>query len=234
MKIINATEITATKGTYLIYGHPGMGKTTALKYLPGKTLVLDVDRTSKVLKNCEHIDIAEVDNIDTFNNWTTILTELVSSYKDKYDNIAVDNISELERCILSSLGSAGKNKGVPAQGDYQYMQFKLTNSLRYLKNVGSNIVLTAWERSDTYTDADGTQYTRSFPQLNDKIVNNVCGLCDVVAKLMINGEGKRGFALTATNSTYAKNQLDTRKGCLQNELIINNEGDTNGASPVSN
>ena len=50
LQITNAADIKTTKGTYLIYGHPGMGKTTALKYLPGKTLVLDVDRTSKVLK----------------------------------------------------------------------------------------------------------------------------------------------------------------------------------------
>lgn len=219
-KITNATELKNSKGTYLIYGAPGMGKTTALKYLPGKTLVLDVDRTSKVLKGCKHIDIIEVDNINTWDFWEKLILELYKNYKGKYDNIAVDNVSELERCILSDLGSKGRNKGVPSQGDYQYMQFRLVNSLRYMKNLDCNIIWTAWETTDLYTTAEGQQFNRSYPQINGKILNNVLGLCDVVARLMINGEGQRGFVMTATNSIFAKNQLDDRKGCLQHELIL--------------
>lgn len=219
-KITNATELKNSKGTYLIYGAPGMGKTTALKYLPGKTLVLDVDRTSKVLKGCKYIDIIEVDNINTWDFWEQLILELYKNYKGKYDNIAVDNVSELERCILSDLGSKGRNKGVPSQGDYQYMQFRLVNSLRYMKNLDCNIIWTAWETTDLYTTADGQQFNRTYPQINGKILNNVLGLCDVVARLMINGEGQRGFVMSATNSIFAKNQLDDRKGCLQNELIL--------------
>lgn len=100
------------------------------------------------------------------------------------------------------------------------MQFRIVNSLRYLKNVGSNIIFMAWESDDLYIDSDGRQYNRSFPQINKKILNNVLGLCDVVARLMINSEGERGFILSATNSTYAKNQIDDRRGCLQSELIL--------------
>ncbi len=230
LQITNAADIKTTKGTYLIYGPPGMGKTTALKYLPGKTLVLDVDRTSKVLKGCKNIDIVEVDNINTWDFWEKLIIELYENYRGKYDNIAVDNVSELERCILSDLGSQGKNKGVPSQGDYQYMQFRLVNSLRYMKNLDMNIIWTAWEITDSFQDANGQYYNRAFPQINHKIMNNVLGLCDVVGKLAINSEGQRGFILTASNSTFAKNQLDNRKGCLQNELIL--AGDVSGTKAV--
>lgn len=221
LNITKAKDIRETKGTYLIYAPPGMGKTTALKFLPGKTLVLDVDRTSKVLRGSENIDIIEVDNINTWDYWEKLIVELYQSYKGKYDNICIDNVSELERCILSDLGSKGKNKGVPAQGDYQYMQFRLVNSLRYMKNLDCNIIWTAWETTDLYTDSNGQQFNRSFPQINGKILNNVLGLCDIVGRLTINSEGKRGFILSATNSTFAKNQLDSRIGCLQEELILN-------------
>lgn len=220
LQITKAADIKTAKGTYLIYAPPGMGKTSSLKYLPGKTLVLDIDRTTKVLKGCENIDIAEVDNINTWGHWEKLVVDLYENYRGKYDNIAVDNVSELERCILSDLGRQGKNKGVPAQGDYQYMQFKLVNSLRYMKNLDCNIIWTAWETTDLYQDANGQQFNRSFPQINGKILNNVLGLCDVVGRLLINSEGERGFMLSATNSTYAKNQLDDRKGCLQSELIL--------------
>ncbi|MBT2600908.1 MULTISPECIES: AAA family ATPase [unclassified Oceanobacillus] len=219
LNITNAADIQSDKATYLIYAPPGMGKTTAIKYLPGKTLVLDVDRTTRVLKGEKNIDISYVSNTDTWEEWGKIIVDLEEKYNGVYDNIVVDNISELERCLLSDLGSKGKNKGVPSQGDYQYMQFRIVNSLRYMKNLNSNLVWTAWESTDLFTDSSGQQWNRSFPQINHKILNNILGLCDVVAKLAVNSEDKRGFILSATNSTYAKNQLDDRKGCLQSELI---------------
>ena len=220
LNIVNSENIEEKKGTYLLYGAPGKGKTTTIKFLPGKTLVLDVDRTSHVLKGEPNIDILYIDNIDTWNDWGATLTELVKNYKGKYDNIVVDNITELERCILSSLGAVGKNNGVPSQGDYQYMQFKLVNSLRYLKSLNSNIFFLAWEELDLFQDYDGSQYSIVLPQINRRIRNNILGLCDVVGRLIVKEDGERGYILTASNSTYAKNQLDDRPGCKQNELII--------------
>ncbi|ERN52799.1 AAA family ATPase [Alkalihalophilus marmarensis] len=221
MQIVSAKELSHNQATYLIYGPPGMGKTSSIKSFPGKTLVLDVDRTTKVLKGEENIDIVYVSNTDTWDEWQKIIMELEEKYRGKYNNIVVDNISELERCLLSDLGSKGKNKGVPSQGDYQYMQFRIVNSLRYLKNLGANLIWTAWETDDLFTDSSGHQYNRSYPQINKKIMNNVLGLCDVVGRILIKEDGERGFVLSATNSTYAKNQLDDRKGCKQSELIIN-------------
>lgn len=221
MQINKATDIKTDKGTYLIYGAPGKGKTTSIKYFPGKTLVLDIDRTSRVLKGEPDIDIVYIDNENTWEDWGKTITELSQNFVGKYDNIVVDNVSELERCILSSLGSVGKNNGVPSQADYQYMQFKLVNSLRYMKNLESNLIWTAWEEIDLWTDADGSSYNTALPQINRKIRNNVLGLCDVVGRLMVKEDGERGFVLSATDSTYAKNQLDDRKGCMQSELIVN-------------
>lgn len=219
----SATDIQGKSGTYLLYSPPGMGKTSTIKYLPGRTLVLDIDRTSHVLKGCENIDIIYVDNVNTWEFWEKLLIHIQKNLKGKYDNIVVDNVSELERCLLSDLGSKGKNKGVPAQGDYQYMQFRIVNSLRWMKGLGMRVIFTAWETTDLFTDANSQQFNRAYPQINQKILNNVLGLCDVVGRLMVNSEGGRGYVLTASNSVYAKNQLDDRKGCLQNELIINEE-----------
>ncbi len=225
MKFYSANDIEKIKATYLLYGNPGMGKTTSIKFFPGKTLVLDIDRTSHVLKGCGDIDICEISNINTWADWKETVVQLEKEYKGIYDNIAVDNISELERCVLSALGKEGKNQGVPSQGDYQKMQFMMVNSLRYLKNLGGNIILTAWETTDQYTTPEGQQFNRAFPQLNGKVLNNVMGLCDVVARLMINKDGERGFVLAPTNGVFAKNQLDERKGCLQTQLIIGAENE---------
>lgn len=218
--------------TALLYCPPGVGKSTAIGLIAerskGKTLVLDIDRTiertlkkNEIVKDCSRIDVVQIDNINTFDDWTQTIVELQkmeAAGQLEYDNIAVDNISELERCILSDLGSKGKNKGVPAQADYQYMQFKLVNSLRYMKQLDVNIIWTAWEDVRQITSPDGTAYSQIIPKMSQKIVDNICGLCDVVGKIMVKQDGTHGILLTATQNIYAKNQIDSRKGCLVEDL----------------
>lgn len=219
--------------TALFYCKPGVGKSTAIGLIAerseGNTLVLDIDRTimrtlakGEVVKDTSKVMVCQVDNINTFESWTQAIMEITPDFlkANNITTVAVDNISELERCILSDLGSKGKNKGVPAQADYQYMQFKLVNSLRYMKNWGVNIIWTAWETSEPFVNPDGTQYTRLQPKMSLKIVDNICGLCDIVGWITINKDGDHGILLEATQNIYAKNQVDSRKGCKVEEFII--------------
>ena len=220
--------------TALLYCAPGVGKSTALGLIgeksKGKTLVLDVDRTfvptmakDEVVHDFSKFEVLQVDNINTWTDWTKKLTDLNATKEagklTEYENICVDNISELERCILSDLGRQGKNKGVPAQADYQYMQFKLMDSLRFMKSLGLNVIWTAWETTEDYVTIDGTCYTRSYPKISKKIVDNVCGLCEIVGKIIVNKDGERGVVMEATQNIYAKNQIDTRKICNVKEFI---------------
>ena len=220
--------------TALLYCAPGVGKSTALGLIgeksKGKTLVLDVDRTfvptmakDEVVHDFSKFEVLQVDNINTWTDWMQKLSDLKSVKESgilaDYENICVDNISELERCILSDLGRQGKNKGVPAQADYQYMQFKLMDSLRFMKSLGLNVIWTAWETTEDYVTLDGTCYTRSYPKISKKIVDNVCGLCEIVGKIIVNKDGERGVVMEATQNIYAKNQIDTRKICNVKEFI---------------
>ena len=220
--------------TALLYCAPGVGKSTAIGIIAanskGRTLVLDVDRTfvnamakmDGLKKLAEKIDVIQIDNITTYADWEQTLKELDEKSKAgelKYENICVDNISELERCILSDLGRQGKNKGVPAQADYQYMQFKLVNSLRFMKSWGKNIYWTAWETVENFQNPDGSNYSRLYPKISAKIVDNICGLCDIVGKIHVNKEGVRGLILEAQQNVYAKNQKDDRKSCLIEEFV---------------
>lgn len=227
--------------TALLYCAPGVGKSTAIGLIAeasdGNTLVLDVDRTitktlakKEVVKDTSRILVAPIENrgksaelgIDgTFASWTRFLNDLTPEFiaENNIRTIAVDNISELERCILSDLGAQGKNKGVPAQADYQYMQFKLVNSLRYMKSLGVNVVWTAWETVSDFVNPDGTSYSRIVPKMSLKIVDNICGLCDVVGKILVNKEGQHGILLEATQNIYAKNQIDDRKACRVEDFV---------------
>lgn len=223
--------------TALLYCKPGVGKSTAIGLIAerseGNTLVLDVDRTvqrtlakGEVVKDISKVRIYEIDNINTFDAWTSTLNQITPEWlkENNITTVAVDNISELERCILSDLGAKGKNKGVPAMADYQYMQFKLVNSLRYMKSWGVNIVWTAWEQAEAFTHPDGTQYTRLMPKISAKIVDNICGLCDIVGWIGVNKDGEHRILLEATQNIYAKNQVDCRKNCTVEEFVTKTEG----------
>lgn len=222
--------------TALLYCPTGVGKSTAIgiiaEHTNGNTLVLDVDRTitrtlakKEVVKDTSKILIREIDNIHTWDDWCEVTREL-QAMKDAGEfekmnikTIAVDNVSELERCILADLGSQGKNKGVPQMGDYQYMQFKLVSSLRFFKSLGLNVIWTAWETTEPFVQPDGTSYSRLYPKINAKIVDNVCGLCDVVGKIFINEDGEHGIRLEASNNVYAKNQIDDRKSVRIEDFV---------------
>lgn len=223
MKITKATEITNADACYLIYGNPGFGKTSTIKYIPGKTLVINIDKSAKVLAGADDIDIAEIDTHKIWDEWLNTVKELLTGAAKDYDTIVVDNVSELFRACLANLGREGKNQRVPSQADYQRVDFTILDSLRALLQLKKRIVFTAWETSDQWTDENGMIYNRAMPDIRQKILNNFLGLTDVVARLVKktteDGEEVRGFILQPSASVYAKNRLDDRKGCKVDELF---------------
>lgn len=232
-RIKSATDIKNDGATYLIYGTQGAGKTSSIKYLPGKTLVLDVDRSSAVLSGESEIDILRIDTSNTWDDWIGIVGDILKGNIsiEKYENIVVDNVSELFRSCLEDLGKKGKvtQEGVPGMADYQKIDFMLLRSLRGLNSLEKRIVFTSWETTDLWTHESGQSFNRSMPDIRDKISNNFMGLCDVIAKIVDKKEGdgeiSKGFILQPTESVMAKNRLDDRKGCKVEELIITTEED---------
>ena len=194
-------------------------------------MVIDVDRTitrtltkGEIVKDTSKIFVHTLENRagskdgtrpGTFRAWCDLFRDLSPEFLKSCEikTIAVDNISELERCILSDLGQQGNNKGVPAQADYQYMQFALVNSLRQMKTLGVNIIWTAWEEREQFADPTGATYTMQMPKISKKIRDNICGLCDVVGRIYVNKDGEHGIQLCATQNVYGKNQMDARKAC---------------------
>lgn len=223
MKITKATEIKNNDSCYLIYGNPGFGKTSTAKYLPGKTIVINIDKSAKVLRGNENIDIADIDTHKIWEEWLDTVKELLNGAAKDYDNIVIDNVSELFRACLANLGREGKNHRVPSQADYQRVDFTILDSLRALLQLNKRIVFLAWETSDQWTDENGMIYNRAMPDIRTKILNNFLGLTDVVARLVKkttdDGEEVRGFILQPSASVYAKNRLDDRKGCKVEELF---------------
>ena len=220
MEISNATEIKTDSSTYLIYGNPGMRKTSTANYLEGKTLYVPIDKTQAPLAGNPNIDVVQFDTYEAWTNWNQLMKDLATADLSKYDTIFFDNISELTRSMLANLGREGNNNRVPSQANYQQIDFFIIDSVRFIQTLGKRVVFTAWEITDEWKLPSGQAVNRAYPDIRIKILNNFMGLCQVVAKSVINEETKNfGFILEPGPYIFAKNQLDKRKACAHEDIF---------------
>lgn len=216
MQILKPKELTSEKATCLIYGIPGMGKTTLLGMLPGKTLIIDVDKGTRVLEDCENVDVVRVS--EDLHEIPEILNELKT--KCAYQNVAIDSLSELERGLLAYYGRQGKNDGVPGVQDYGRVNIKIVDWCRQFRVLPCNVFFTAWEEQDEIIASTGEKFNQARPLIRDKIVDNICGLCDIVGQVFVSPkDGNRYVRLEGSNEFIAKDRIYKRKGCTFEDLI---------------
>lgn len=219
IKIQKASEMKKSdRFKAMIYAEPGAGKTTTLKYLEGKTLVLDIDGTSRVLAGSENIDVVEIDP-------TNVAKEMIEFYGyakahlDEYDNIVLDNLSHYQKLWFMEKGKHTKS-GQPELQHYGVFDTHLIELISTFNALHANVVYTAWESTRQIQLESGQLYNQFLPDIREKVVNHVMGIIPMVARLVRNPETKqRGFILQKSNGTFAKNQLDHREGCLQENIF---------------
>ncbi|MGS0465281.1 AAA family ATPase [Bacillus pacificus] len=218
MEITNGAAITKSKkAKIIIYSKPGNGKTTVAGLLPGKTLVLDIDGTSQVLSGYENVDVAKIDGENPHDSILQFYA-LAKANISKYDNIFIDNLTHYQKLWL--LKKAEKTKsGMPELKDYGLLDNHLLKLVETFNSLDANVIFTAWETTRTIIHDDGQQYNQFIPDIRDKIVNHIMGIVHVVGQLVKKADGTRGFMLEGNQSIFAKNHLDTRLGCIQEELI---------------
>ena len=223
MKIIKASEIERTHNwRVLLYGKPGLGKTSVIKNLTGKTLVFDMDRSSKVLGGTDNIDVIEFDRNHPTEFMKTFLTE-IDSLLIEYDNLVIDNLTSFQSDWFVEAGKSSKN-GI--SNELQHYNQWTNYFLRVLTAIYSkpiNIYVTAWEDTRELTLDTGQLITQYVPQIRSNVLNQLLGLTDVVGRIMVNVKsGNRGVILEGSEGTYAKNRLDERTACPIEELFVFN------------
>ena len=217
----------------ILYAKAGQGKTTSIKYLKGKTLVLDLDNSFKVLEgvsdNIQQYRFdngtpegREFDRTKPIEDLNTFLSDSdVLKAGETFDNLVIDNVSSLEKDWFVERGRNSKNGISNEIQDYsQWNNYfsRIITTIYMIPNL--NILITAWEKKIDNETESGQTFSQYAPDVRDKSLNGFLGLADVVARLVVNPKtGGRGVILEGDNTVYAKNRLDERKMAPIEELF---------------
>ncbi|MFP7447178.1 AAA family ATPase, partial [Bacillus infantis] len=171
-----------------------------------------------VLSGYANVDVAKIDGSDPHDSILKFFAHAKANIR-KYDNIFIDNLTHYQKLWLLKKGENTKS-GMPELKDYALLYNHLLKLVETFNTLEANVIFTAWETTRTITHDDGQNYTQFIPDIPDKIVNHIMGIEHVVARLVKKADGTRGFILDGDQSVFAKNHLDQRKGCLQEELLV--------------
>lgn len=206
----------------LIYCQSGGGKTcnSTLVAAPkrGKNLLICSDNSSIVLQNFERPNLT-VKNVSTVKDFVDAYQEGYNS--KQYDNIILDNLSDLIDMWLLELDASGKFK------DFRQAYHLVYQSLKRLSRESTmldcNTIFTAWSDNMEITLPSGEVVTRLQPKIPAKILDNVCGLMNVVAYINTASDkdgNKRWYYVTEGKPTLmAKDQIACRKNCMPESIF---------------
>ena len=204
----------------MIVGESGAGKTVnaTLARTPKRIKLICTDNSSIVLQNFDrpNVDIENVSTVDAFMDAFHKSTE-----DSNYSLIVVDNLSDYFDLAILEMEASGDFKDMRRAYAVLYSQIK--RLVREATAVNCNVIFTAWQDIVEITLPTGEHVQRVQPKLPGKILNNVCGLMNIIAHVQtaMDGDKKRWFYVTAGSpALLAKDQLYCRKSCLPEDIFI--------------
>lgn len=154
----------------LIYGPSGIGKTTLVKTLLGKTLIISAE-SGLLSVSGEDIDFVSIDGQtakDKVVKIGNIFKELKSGIE--YDNIFIDSLTEINQIFIEyhfDLIDWDRSKSLPAWGDVAKSMRGLVKSFRDLSHY--SVFMTALDKIDK--DEIGRRFVT--PDLNGALSKSV-------------------------------------------------------------
>lgn len=209
MKLLKAKDIKRFDNwTALIYAEPGKGKTTMLRTLKGRTLMLSIDGMYHVLEGLENIDIMVMDPKNPSDGVGDFYRYLVKHLAN-YENIVIDNLTTFQNYWLNAQARTTKS-GMPEMRDYAVVMRVMLDFISSLKDLNKNLIIIAHEKKVEIVRPNGGTFTQFQPDVRG--YESIMGIVPLVGRLVVvnnneTQELERIILLQSTQSTLAKDQL---------------------------
>lgn len=206
MSRISKPEVLSSNLKVLIYSEPGVGKTTFAGTSPN-CLLIDVERGARTLQGTS-VDVMEYVSIEQIDKLVDYLLA-DSPALAKYDTIAFDSISEMQRRLLDQqLGQASKKAGAPvykAGWDEWGVNTQILRAMvSRFRDIPKNLIMTAHAKADK---EESTGIMQMRPDLTPRLASTIAGMFDVVGYMKVNSKGERIMQVQPSKTVVAKSRI---------------------------
>ena len=209
MEPFSATKIEKYDNwTAIVYAEAGIGKTSMVKSLVGRTLVFSVDGMYHVLSGLPNVSILTMDSNKPSDELGNFYRYLINNLTN-FDNVVIDNLSTFQKYWLNAAGKETKS-GMPEIKDYGIIDRVLFDFVASLKKLKKNLLIFTHEKKVEITHEGGGVYTQFQPDI--RALDAIMGIVPIVGRLVIvtnqeTQKRERLIVLQPTQSTRAKDQL---------------------------
>lgn len=160
----------------LVYGNPGVGKTTFATSTKLKTLLLDIENGSRFIGNPD-VDVVRLEKWSELDELPKLVTD------NGYQLVVIDSIGELLDLCLDHLKKQGytnaKGTSLSLEG-WGVAKDVFKRFCRQMRDMNVNVTLIG---HTSETDDEGRILVR--PKLQAKLHEEVCKMMDIVAHLEV-------------------------------------------------
>lgn len=188
----------------LIYGQPGIGKTTFALSAPNPIL-LDFDSGVHRVESAHQTDTLQIES------WQDVIDELNAGTFAHYQTIVIDTAGKMldymSAWLIKNNPKLGKSNGALSLQGYGERKAEFSNFVKKVSTMGKHIIFVAHEKEEKENDA---KYIR--PEVGGSSGNDLYKELDLIGYMEAIGK-KRTISFLPQEKYYAKN------ACGLNEVI---------------